>query len=195
MYINECEVDKAEAGDETIVNEIEKLYEEYKPLVYHYLYSVCGDSLLAEEITQETFFRIISRCFSASQFIPERIFKKGMPIEIQIYHLAYQLLRKELLRKDKEQADEFVCLMCAEIPTADYLPEVSAMYHAELDEVYEKMKSLKEPVRNVMFLRYYRKRTYKEIAACLEQSENWVKHIISKGKEQLGQMLCHDVSL
>ncbi len=177
------------------MKEIECLYERYKPLVYRYLYSVCGDGLLAEDVTQETFFRIIYRCCSASGFQQERFFRKSESVERQIFSLAMQLLEREMGRKRREEPVDNVLDLVSGVPTMEYLPETSAIYNVELDEVYEKMKSLKEPVRNVMFLRYYRKRTYKEIAACLEQSENWVKHIISKGKEQLGQMLCHDVSL
>lgn len=159
------------------------------PLVYSYLYSICGDHLLAEEVAQETFFRIVSRCCSTSRFIPERFFRKREPVETQIFYLAIQLLRKELCRKEREVPAEFMLSYSQDMPTMEYLPETTAMYKAEQNEVYEKMRSLKEPIRNVIFLKYYEKRTYKEIAECLDRSENWVKYALTRGKEQLEQML------
>lgn len=171
------------------MREIERIYKEYEPLVYSYLYTACGDILLAEEITQETFFRIISRCSIDSQFVPERFFKKRESVENQICHLAEQLLGRELLRKEKEQPVERILDFASEIPTLDYLPESSALHDAELNEIYEKIRDLNEPMRYIIFLKYYGKRTYREIAESVKQSENWVRHVVIKGKEQIEQMM------
>lgn len=39
--------------------DLDQLYREYFTSVYRYIFSMCKDSLLAEEITQETFFRAL----------------------------------------------------------------------------------------------------------------------------------------
>lgn len=171
------------------MEEIEKLYREYKPLVHQYLYEACRDSLLAEEIAQDTFVCILSRCSKNSRFIPGRFFKKRKSVEQQIFHLAKQLLSTELLRQEKNPSAENALDLAAEIPTLDYLPEPFALYNEELHQTYEKIKKLKEPMRKVIFLKYYGDRSYKEIAESLGQSENWVRHMITKGRAQIEQML------
>ena len=171
------------------MKEIEKIYIEYMSLVYRYLYSVCKDPLLAEEVAQETFFRIVSRCCATSQFIPERFFRKREPVSTQIFHLAMQLLRKELCRKEKELPAEFMLSYAEDIPTMDYLPEVSALYQVELQETREKVMQLPEPVRKAMVLRYYQKMSYKEIAVCLQLNENQIKYLLHIGKLQVEEML------
>lgn len=40
-------------------NSFEKVYTEYYTPVYRYILSMCKDSLTAEEITQETFFKAL----------------------------------------------------------------------------------------------------------------------------------------
>ena len=38
------------------MEEIEQIYRKYTPQVYKFLFSLCHDKYLAEELTQETFF-------------------------------------------------------------------------------------------------------------------------------------------
>ena len=40
-----------------IMQDMEQIYEKYMPQVYKYLFSLCHDTHLTEELTQETFFR------------------------------------------------------------------------------------------------------------------------------------------
>lgn len=41
------------------MQEFEELYKVYYPQVYKYLLKLCRDEMLAEEITQETFFKVL----------------------------------------------------------------------------------------------------------------------------------------
>lgn len=47
------------------MDNLKKIYEEYMTQVYRYLFSLCHDPHLAEELTQETFFRVLK---SINQF-------------------------------------------------------------------------------------------------------------------------------
>lgn len=76
-----------------------------------------------------------------------------------------------------------------EIPTQEYLPEAMALQRAELNEISENIWKLEDPMRTVIFLKYYDKMSYREIGEYLHKSNNWVKHMISRAKEQLRQML------
>lgn len=171
------------------VKEMELLYRQYKFVVYHYLYTLCKDVLLAEEITQETFFQIISRCSVDSCFVSERFFRKREPVESQICRLAGQLLSQEMARRSKELSEDEALSLEIERTSMEYLPEPYAMYMMELSEVHEKIKQMQNPMRKVICLRYYGSLTYKEVAKALNQSENWVKHVLRQGKAQLKQML------
>lgn len=41
------------------MQEFEDLYKVYYPQVYQYILKLCQDEMLAEEITQETFFKVL----------------------------------------------------------------------------------------------------------------------------------------
>ena len=43
------------------MQEFEELYKEHYPQVYKYIYKLCQDEQLAEEITQETFFKVLKK--------------------------------------------------------------------------------------------------------------------------------------
>ncbi len=165
------------------------IYTEYKPLVYAILYRNCQDSILAEEITQETFFRIISRCSLESSFDLRRFFKSREAMSVQICRLANKLLERELDRKENVLLMETSSVLLEDIPAIDYLPEYEAVYRTELNEMREKVLKLEGPMRDVISLYYYNNMTYKEVAVYLQQGDNWVKHMLRQGKAKLKQML------
>lgn len=65
--------------------DLDQLYREYFTSVYRYIFSMCKDSLLAEEITQETFFRALKNLIhSAEKRVPGCGFVKLLRISISL---------------------------------------------------------------------------------------------------------------
>lgn len=55
------------------MEEIEQIYRKYTPQVYKFLFSLCHDKYLAEELTQETFFQAMK---SIDKFLTPLPFQK-----------------------------------------------------------------------------------------------------------------------
>lgn len=58
----------------------EKDFEEYSTFVFKYLMSLCGNADLAEELTQETFYRAIR---SSGKFAAEMKTGRELPFTVQ----------------------------------------------------------------------------------------------------------------
>ena len=66
-----------------------RIYEEYFRELQRYLLSLCRDSRIAEELTQETFFRAVR---SAGQF------REGSDLRAWLYTIARNVFLEEALR-------------------------------------------------------------------------------------------------
>lgn len=62
--------------------DLDQLYREYFTSVYRYIFSMCKDSLLAEEITQETFFRRLKILIRSAE---KRVLGCGFAKLLRIY--------------------------------------------------------------------------------------------------------------
>ena len=92
------------------MEEIEWLYARYGQMICAYVYELCNDHFLAEDITQEVFTFILSKCCSGEEFHPERFFnRKKLSVEKQFYRLAKHLLeRTERYRCSEVSAGELL---------------------------------------------------------------------------------------
>lgn len=155
---------------------MEELYRRNAAIVYRYLYSLCGDEHLAEDLTQETFLRAflsIDR-FDGSCKLSTWLCQIGK-------HLLYQTWRKQKREiptdwDDKPPGPERAA------PT-DVAHE--AVTRVELAEVLEDLDDLPAPMREVIRLRAVSDLSYREIGQMLGKSETWARVNFYRGKEML----------
>ena len=72
--------------------EFETLYKNYYPQVYRYVLKLCGDETLAEEITQETFFKVLKNVDN---------FKGDCKFSVWVCQIAKNTLYTHLKRKKR----------------------------------------------------------------------------------------------
>ena len=160
---------------------MKEVYEQYFNTVYGYLCTLTGGNHdLAEELTQETFYRATVKI---SDFRGECKMSTWL---CQIAKYAfYQSLDKK--RRRKEVAfDEAVEIAAAEVTERAIEDAESKLF------IYKKIQQLQSPMRDVVMLRLTGELSFKEIGDVLSQSENWARVTFYRAKQMLGKELGKD---
>lgn len=162
------------------MQDMEQIYEKYMPQVYKYLFSLCHDTHLTEELTQETFFQAMKSIDS---------FRGECKLYVWLCQIARNLWCRELRKKSKEKRSE----LTEEIPDAGPEPERSAIEKIEVLELYKLLHALEEPLREVMYLRLTGNFSFKEIGEILDKDENWARVTFYRGKQRIRKESRHEV--
>lgn len=149
---------------------IEEVYGRYADTVYRYLLSHTRDPLLAEELTQETFFQAIRTSDRYDGSCQVSTWLCGIAKKV---HLTY--LRKHPKRAELEDAPG---------PQEDQ-PELAFIRNEERLELLKKLHGLPEPFREVMYLRVFGNLSFRDIGAVHGRTENWARVTFYRGKEKL----------
>lgn len=153
------------------MNDIEKAYTQHAKDVYRYLLSLSHDEDLAEELTQETFFRAMRTIgsYDGSCKLSVWLCQIGR-------HLWYQWLEKHSKRKQVELTDE--------IPGEDS-PEKAVLLRMDKTALYQAVHRLPEPMREVVHMRLTGEFSFAEIGGILGKSENWARVTFYRAKKKM----------
>ena len=162
------------------MEDMEQIYKQYMPQVYKYLFSLCRDPHLAEELTQETFYQALK---SIDGFRGEcRLF-------VWLCQIAKHLWIKELNRKKKENK--------VELTESNPLSETNVLDETILREekmtLYKALHTLGEPSREVMYLRLSGEFSFKEIGEIMGKDENWARVTFYRGKQKIRKETRYEV--
>lgn len=155
---------------------MEEIYKQNARIVYQYLYSMCKDEKLAEDLTQDTFLRAFEAIdrYDGSCKLSTWLCQIGK-------HLLYQTWEKRKheipLDWDTEQSQE--CLLSPANTEAEALTKI------ELTEVLTDLQQLPPAMREVIYLRTLSDLSYRDIGQILGKSENWARTNFYRGKEIL----------
>lgn len=162
------------------MNDIEQIYKKYMPQVYRFLFSLCHDSCLTEELTQETFYQALKSIDN---------FRGDCRLYVWLCSIAKHLWYKELKKKEREEPAEFG----TELPTDSTFTEDSAIRKIEVIELYKILHSFEEPLREVMYLRLNGDFTFKEIGEIMGKDENWARVTFYRGKMRIRKESRHEM--
>lgn len=167
-------------------DEFEKIYTEYFPRVYGFIYRMCRNEDLAEELTQETFFQAF-RSFGGYRGDSELF--TWLAAIAKYTFFGY-------LRKNK--CGEMVDLeLIADTLTEpdDDSPE-SKVTKRETDETIRRaISAMPEKYRDVVMLRLYAELPFSEIAEAMRITENSAKVIYHRAKKMLTEELKNEYYL
>lgn len=155
---------------------MEELYKKYSKLVYNYLYSLSGDREIAEELTQETFYKAIKGINK---------FRNECKINTWLCQIAKNEWKRYLAKKNKIQQvsidnDEYIEHVLIEKYTED---KVEA--RDEIINLYKQIHKLDEKTKEVFYLRIKGDLTFKEIGEIFGKSEEWARITFYRGKIKL----------
>lgn len=152
------------------MGDFSELYEEEAKKVYKFLLALTENELLAEELTQQTFYKAL---LSMKQF-------QG---KSSMYTWLCQIGKNEWfqeLRRKKQLSTDTM----ADRSSGNHLEEEYIRKH-QIDMVRMALLGLPEPYRDVMILRTYGELPFSEIAAMYDRTESWAKVTFFRGKQKL----------
>lgn len=155
------------------MQDIEKIYEEYFETVNKYLFCLTRNDNLAEELTQETFYRAVKKIDT---------YKGDCKMSVWLCQIAKNLWYDQCRRKKVSTNIEK-----NEIFNEQYInsTEEKIIKNEEKVELYKKMQQLDEKTREVIYLRITGELSFKEIGNILNKTENWARVTFYRGKNQL----------
>lgn len=159
------------------MDSMEEIYLEHAKTVYGFLLSRTHDPDLAEELTQETFFQAVKGIDK---------FQGNCSISTWLCAIAKNLWREHLRKQTKENA--MIDTDCVPPPIAD---DASSPKWDDI-AVLKAVHRLRDPMREVVYLRLSSNLTFGQIGEILGKSENWARVTYYRGKEKIIEEVYHE---
>ena len=164
---------QSKRGD--ILQEFEAIFNQYSPVVFRFLLSLCGDENLAEELTSETFYQA---------YLHIGKFRGDCKIETWLCQIAKNALYKEQKRRGRFAKPEILENAAAD---GNFFERIADREQAM--KIHKRLHSLAEPYREVFMLRVFGDLSFKEIADVCGRSESWAKVTFYRAKNKIIESL------
>ena len=153
----------------------EKLYETYYMRVYSYVMTLTGKQYLAEEITQETFYKA---------FTANNAFRGESNAMTWLCAIAKNLFFDEMRRQSKnsETAPDENTDSGTDIERE--IEDKDASYR-----IHQALNQLDEPYRKVFELRIFGELSFREIGYIYGKTENWARVTYHRAKLKLQERM------
>ena len=149
---------------------IEELYRTYFDIVYRYIRSVSRDGALAEEVTQETFFKALKK---ADQF------RDDCDVRVWLCQIAKHIWYQELDRRRRKKTEPLQENGTGDGLENDYCRKEQTM------EVMKAVHILEESGKEVFLLRITGGFSFKEIGEICGRNENWARVTFYRAKQRI----------
>ena len=160
---------------------IEELYRTYFDIVYRYIRSVSQDGSLAEEVTQETFFKALKK---ADQF------RGDCDVRVWLCQIAKNTLYDHLKKQEKQLLGDEK-LEKIESAGGELLEEKLAQ-RSQAMEIHKVLHRLSEPYKEVFSLRTFGELNFREIGMLFGKSENWARVTYYRARVKIREELEHE---
>ena len=147
--------------------DFEEVYRTCFRQVYAYVFSLCGNRCLTEEVTQETFFKALKQL--------DR-FRGDCKISVWLCQIAKNtLFSLQLKKEEKFSKDHFL--------EEDHFDQL--LSREEAFQLYQLLHTLEEPYKEVFSMRVFGELSFAEIAALFEKSESWARVTYFRAKRKI----------
>lgn len=154
--------------------DFEKIYSEYFRDVYRFAYSISRDEKMAEEITQETFFKALQGIDT---------FRGQCKLGVWLCQIAKNSYFSHL-EKQKRFVSEH-----EEMTASEAGPEEALLKKDETLRVHKALHLMNDPYKEVFMLRVFGELSYAEIGGLFEKSEGWARVTFYRSKQKIQEML------
>lgn len=162
------------------MGDFEAIYLEYFDSVYRYVFSLCRDEGVAEEITQEAFFRAMEHM--------ER-FDGRCKLYVWLCQIAkntyFSYTRKRKRWMPEEDAGEF--------PGEEQGLEENLVDRETAWEIHKRVHGLSEPYREVFLLRVFGELPFSRIGELFGRTDSWARLIFYRAKMKVRRGLDENV--
>jgi RNA polymerase sigma-70 factor (ECF subfamily) len=162
---------------------LEELYQRYGAEIFRYLYAMCRDRLLAEDIMQDAFCRALISLPSSHVNARAWLYMVGRNLLIN----EMKKRKRELCSDDMESRD--VQRRKSGEGIADGDPEEQAIRKEENSMLQEALLSLDERKREILILNYFERFTLKEAAVIMGISYENARILSMRAKRELRRIM------
>ncbi len=159
---------------------LEEVYKKYSKLIYNYIYSLCKNHDIAEDLTQETFYKAVMKINSFNNKCKMSTWLCQIAKNTWIDFLRKQK-RKEIISVDN--LEKFILEKSFENNIDD---------KEEIIRLYKHIHELDEDTREVFYLRIKGELSFKSIGEILNKSEAWARFTFYRGKLKLKEAMIND---
>lgn len=149
------------------MEDFEKIYSEYYDTVFQYVLSLCKEEAWAEDITQETFFKVLKRIHT---------FRGECKLSVWICQIA-----KNTFYTEVKQRQKLVDYPLELLPTDDSIEQKLCNKETAL-ELHKLLHQLGCPYKEVFWMRTFGELSYTEIGTLFGKSESWARVTYHRAK-------------
>lgn len=155
----------------------EKFYENYSRSFWFYIYKICGNEPMADDIFQESFYKFLKAKIN---------FQNEKHMQAYLYRIAYRLIIDKMrrIKVEKKAFEKEQRAYISDIQKEGPQSEI----HFSLD-MEKTFKKLKPKERMLLCLAYVEGYSYGEIAEMTETKENSLKVQLFRAREKLAKIL------
>ena len=157
------------------MQEIEQIYKKYYTVVYKYLFCLTHNSDIAEELTQETFYKMIKKIDT---------FTGNSKLSVWLCEIAKNLWYDEL-RKKKYQTVSYDEIEMSNSTAYKQNVENNYINKEEFDETTKRIENLDNLSKRVLYLRLNSDMSFKEIGDILGKTETWARVTFYRAKQKI----------
>ncbi|MDY4975454.1 MAG: sigma-70 family RNA polymerase sigma factor [Clostridia bacterium] len=143
-----------------MVQDFDEIYSQYFSEIYKFVLSLCQNPALAEEITQETFFKALKNI--------DR-FKGNCKLSTWLCNIAKNTVYSHAKKQNKQVDYPLEMLLSQENIEEQFSDRETA------DAIHKVLHKLKEPYKEVFWLRVFGELSFSQIGALFDKTESWAR--------------------
>lgn len=143
-----------------MVQDFDEIYSQYFSEIYKFVLSLCQNPALAEEITQETFFKALKNIDG---------FKGNCKLSTWLCHIAKNTVYSHAKKQNKQVDYPLEMLLSQENIEEQFSDRETA------DAIHKVLHKLKEPYKEVFWLRVFGELSFSQIGALFDKTESWAR--------------------
>jgi len=157
------------------VTDLEQLYTAYYSKVYAYVLVMSQDEHIAEEVTQEAFYKAMKGL---------KKFRGDSALLTWICSIARNTYYDEKRKSQKTVAIETIEDLQDEFDVEKYISTKGALLH-----IHNILHDMKEPYKEVFSLRCFAELSFEQIGKIFGKTENWARVTYYRSKKMIQAMV------
>ncbi|WP_066638585.1 RNA polymerase sigma factor [Desulfolucanica intricata] len=158
-----------------MTEEFESIYNQYFRDVYSFVLSLSRNETVAEEITQETFFKALK---SIDRF------KGNCKINVWLCQIAKNTYFSYLDKQKRFNTGDIISKKASEISIEETL-----LNKEETFRIHKALHYLDEPYKEVFTLRVFGELSFSQISQLFEKTESWARVTFHRAKRKIQDLL------
>ncbi len=153
------------------MTDFEKVFRENNPFIFRFLMKLCGNAHLAEELTQETFFRA---------YMNLSALRNEKKVSVWLCQIAKNTYFAWFNKQKKQQT-------ISQAAFENSTPDVAELFEEKelAERAFSCLNALEEPYREVFMLSAFGGLSLKDISAMFAKSESWARVIFYRAKQKI----------